>query len=405
MTPTPWARLCAAAAIMSVASFSKAGVWGSQPVISVAGDYYTNPALIDLPDTSESHGSLLVDAPTSYVGDAYKLTVLPSFRLSNAPGYSYLDSNYAHVNVSNEFDTARSTVVITGAVARDSSLYHDYLLNGATGVRRDSVLADLNWDRQFTERFDLDTDVTWTRVRFGEAVGVATLTDYKYANIAPALNWALSETTKLTVSAGFGRYDSLDGITQSTSANLQVGMTKQVSELWTLSAAAGYSRAENRYNLTEYVFEFTPVGILIVPVPFSAKSAQNGGVYALSASHRTELLTLSASASQQWAPTGFAFLSRQKLFELAATYRATERLTVSADVRRLDYDLPQGAKTSVNLDLNYLDLTATWQWTEHWTATATATYVMERYVASDLRLSSTGVSLAFSRHFDWKSFH
>src|SRR5271155_949706 len=129
MTLRRLARLCALAAAMSLANLSGAGVWGSQPVVGIVGDYYTNPALIDIPNAAETHTDLLVDAPTSYVADAYKLTLLPSFRISNAQGYSLLDSNYQHLSISNEFDGPRDTLIATTSAARDSSLYRDFLLS------------------------------------------------------------------------------------------------------------------------------------------------------------------------------------------------------------------------------------------------------------------------------------
>ena len=405
MTSRRMARFCVLAAAMSIAEHCDAGVWGAQPMIGVVGDYYTNPALISVANAAESHGDLLLDAPTSYMGDAYKFSILPSFRLTDSQGYSLLDSNYEHLSISNEFDTPRSSLVLTGSLARDSSLYHDYLLNGSSGVRRDSVLTDLTWSRQFTERVELDTDVNWTRVLYGQAAGVATLTDYKYSSINPMLSWAQSERTKLNLSAGIGRYNALDGMTQSTNANLQAGLVRQVSEIWTLSASAGYSRAINRDNLTEDELEFTSAGIVVVPVPFTVKSTQNGSIYSFTLDRKTPLATFTATASRQLAPTGFAFLSREELYELKASYTPTERWTISADARRLTYDLPQGPNRSVNLTLDYLDLAAAWQWTEHWTATVTVTRVMERYVSTDFGIDSSGVSIQISRQFDWKSFH
>src|ERR1700677_92344 len=147
MTPSRVAPFCVLAAAMSIADFSEAGVWGAQPLIGVVGDYYTNPGLISVPNAAESHADLLLDAPISYVGDAYKFSILPSFRLTDSQGYSLLDSNYEHLGVSNEFDTPQGNIVLTGSLARDSSLYQNYLLNGSTGVRRDSLLADLSWSR------------------------------------------------------------------------------------------------------------------------------------------------------------------------------------------------------------------------------------------------------------------
>jgi hypothetical protein len=400
-----WARFCSLAAAMSIAKLSVAGVWGSQPVIGIVAAYYTNPALISVPNSAETHGDLLVDAPTSYIADAYKLSILPSVRLSNVQGYSFLDSNYEHLSISNEFDTPSDTIVLTSSLARDSSLYHDYLLNGSIGVRRDSLLTDLSWSRQLSERMELDTDASWTRALYGQAVGTATLTDYKYTSLNPTLSWSKSERTKLTFSAGVGRYNSLDGMTQSTNANLQVGLVKQLSEIWSLSASAGYSRANNRDNSVEDVLELTPFGFIVIPIPVTINSAQNGSIYSFTLSRKTPLATLSGSASRQLAPTGFAFLSREELFELKATYTPSERWTLSGDARRLSYNLPQGPTTSVNLNLVYFDLSAAWQWTEKWTATVKATRVMERYVGTGFDIDSSGVSIEISRQFDWKAFH
>ncbi|MGO9513661.1 MAG: hypothetical protein ACLP2F_08475 [Steroidobacteraceae bacterium] len=391
---------------MSIASPARAGVWGTQPVLGVSGDYSTNPGLLYQPntDTAETHAALLVDAPTTYVGDAFKLSILPSFRLSDSRGYSQLDSDYEHLNVSGEFDTERSVFTATGALARDSTLYHDYLLNGSTAGRRDSASADLNWDRKLTERVEIDTDVLSTRVRFAEPVGTATLTDYKYTSITPTLAWNESERGKLTLAASVGRYNSLDGLTESTNGNLQVGYVKQLSEIWSLSASAGYSRANNRADTREEVLEFTPEGPIIVLIPITVKSTQNGSVYNVTLSRQSALLLVTASASRQLAPTGFAFLSRQDNYELKATYNQSPRWTFAGDVHRITYQQPNTSGPSTNLNVTYLQLSAAWLWTEHWTVTMNATRVMERYSSpSTISVSASGVSIELSRQFNWKS--
>jgi hypothetical protein len=204
------------------------------PVFGIAGDYATNPALMDLPHTADANGALLLDAPTTYNGNAFEFLVLPSFRLSNAAGYSSLASDYEHLNVKGELDTERSVLSATAGIAQDSSLYQDYLSDGNMGVRRDTVTGDLNWDRSLTERIDFTADANWTKVRYGHALGVATLTDYKYLNLSPTLTWLSSERDKLTLATNVARYNSLDGTTTSRSANLQVGFTHQLSEIWTV---------------------------------------------------------------------------------------------------------------------------------------------------------------------------
>jgi hypothetical protein len=399
------ARICLLAAAMSIASVGKAGVWGTQPVLGVSGDYSSNPALLDLPDTAETHAALLLDAPTTYVDNAFKVSFLPSFRLSNSRGYSSLDSDYEHLNVRGEFDTDLSVFTATGGVARDSSLYHDYLLSGSTGVRRDTATADLNWDRQLTERLEVNTDLNSMRVRYAQAAGISTLIDYKYTSLTPTLAWAQTERLKFTVSANGGRYDSLNGQTESTSASLQLGFTKQLNEIWSLSASAGDSRANNDLHTDQEEIEFNPQsGLFFVLVPITVKSTQNGSVYSVNLSRQAQLLLLSAVASRQLTPTGFAFLSRQDNYELKATYNPSERWTLSGDAHRVKYQQPEYTGAIIDINVTYLQLSAAWQWTEHWTLTMNASRVMERFGAPDVGVASSGVSVEFSRQFNWKQF-
>lgn len=396
---------CCWGAAVVLANLAKAGVWGSQPVIGLAGDYYTNPALLTIPNSAESHGDLLLDAPTSYVGNAYKFSVLPSFRFSNAQGYSALDSDYEHLNLINEFDGPLSTLTVNAGASRDSSLYRDYLLDGSTGVRRDGILGDVNWDRQLTERLEFNADGSWTRVQYGHAAGVGTLVDYKYASLAPTLNWLESERAKLTFAAGVGRYDSLNGLTRSLNESAQLGFIDKLTERWTLTAAAGYSHASNSANERVPEIVFTPFGPEIVLVPEEFRSSQNGSVYNVAAERQGERWTLDASVSRQLLPTGFAFLSQQQSYELKYTWNATERWVLSGDVRRLSYRQPEALNEPIlDVNISYLTLSAVWQWTEHWTASFMVTRVMEHYSNPSRGLDSSGVSVEVARHFDWKSF-
>jgi hypothetical protein len=393
---------------MCAASLSEAGVWGSAPVLGVSADYSSDPGLLALPDTAETHGALLVDAPTSYNGDAFKFSILPSFRLSDSPGFSSLDSDYAHLNARSEFDTERTALTATAGVARDSSLYHDYLLSGSTGVRRDTANVDLNWDRQLTERFDVDTDVNSMRVRYGAAETGGSvrsaLTDYKYTSISPTLAWNESERGKVTLGASAGRYDSLDRTTESSNVNLQLGFSEQLSEIWTVNASVGYSHATNRIDTLEEGIILTQDGPAIVFFPVRMTSAQNGTIFSANVTRQTGLLLLTAVASRQLVPSGFAFLSRQETYELKANYAMSERWSFSANGRRLNYQQPANGGGDATLVITSLSASAAWRWTEHWTATLSCSRVMEHYGQPIIDVSATGVSLELSRQFNWNTF-
>jgi len=393
------------AAVATASPAAKAGVWGSQPDVGIAADYNSNPALLNLGNTAESHGALILDGPTSYVGDAFKFSVLPSFRLSNSQGYSSVDSDYEHLTTSVEFDTERDVVTTSAGLARDSSLYHDYLLSNSTGVRRDNFNGDFNWDRKLSERLEWDTDLNWSRVRYDESdvPGAAVLTDYKYTSISPSLSWAQSELGKLTATAAVGRYDSLDGKTQSRSANLQFGFTRQLSEIWSLTASGANSRAENRADGETCDPVYLQFGICL-PIPATIETNQNGEIFAVNLLRQTSLWYLNATASRQLLPSGFAFLSRQDSYELKGTYTATARLTLSGDVHRIDYEQPVTGGGTSDLKVTTESLSAAWLWSEHWTLTLSLNHVLESYGTPRIRPTNSGATLLLSRQFDWKSF-
>src|ERR1700692_1731916 len=167
-----------AAAAMCMASSAKAGIWYTDPVLGVAGDYSSNPGLLYTHHTGETHGAVLIDTPTTYHADAVSFSLQPSFRISDSTGYSSLASDYERLTASGEIDTERNTLSARGQVSRDSSLYYDYGFNGSTGVRRDTALAGVTWIRALTERMNFNLDVSSSRVIYGVSNSFATLTDY-----------------------------------------------------------------------------------------------------------------------------------------------------------------------------------------------------------------------------------
>jgi hypothetical protein len=401
-----WSALASlyAAAAMLHSSGARAGVWGVDPVLGVVGDYASNPALLVVPHTAETNGAVLIDAPTTYNGNAFEFFVVPSFRLGDSKGYSSLASDYEHLNVKSEFDTERGMFTAAAGIARDSSLYHDYLTDGSTGVRRDTVTADLNWDRLLTEHVDFDADVNSQQVRYAEGVGPQTLVDYKYTSLTPNLGWKTSEQNKFTVAATVGRYDSLNGSTESRSANVQVGFIRQLSEIWSMTATAGYSRALNRLDIVEPELVFTSTGLGIEYVPIRLESSQNGAVYSVNVARQGTRLLLNASASRQLTPSGFAYLSRLDLFDAKASYALSARWLVAAEGRYSKTQNPQLQSSVEDITVKNIALTANWSWTERLTLSMSASRVTERLQSPNFNLSSNEVTITLSRQFKHINF-
>src|ERR1700728_838037 len=101
-------------AVMCFAESAKSGVWVTDPVLGLAGEYNSNPALLYVDHSAETHGAVLIDLPTVYHADNVRLSILPSFRIANSSGYSSLASDYEHLTMSGEIDSERNSLTLTG---------------------------------------------------------------------------------------------------------------------------------------------------------------------------------------------------------------------------------------------------------------------------------------------------
>jgi hypothetical protein len=136
----------------------------------------------------------------------------------------------------------------------------------------------------------------------------------------------------------------------------------------------------------------------------TAESNQNGTIFSVNLNRQTSRLSLTALASRQLAPTGFAYLTRQNSYELTATYAASDRWNVSGDLHRIEYGNPEGNAAALHITVDYATVSAVWRWTENWTLSLSATRVVERYGTPSIGVANSGVSISLLRKFDWKSF-
>ena len=402
MTRRPWALIYP---LLSAAMFRTesvaAGVWETDPVIGAAAEYSTNPALLYVPHSSETDGAVLIDAPTTYHADDESLSIQPSLRFANRSGYSSLTSDYEHLTAAGELDTELGALTATGEIARDSSLYSTYALNGSAGVRRDTTSADAGWTHAFTERLGFSWDINSSRVIYDQPSTFATLSDYHYTSASPTLSWSADERTVLKLLAGVGFYDSTDRQTKSVNSNAQIGVVRQLTELWTLTASVGYSRETNSVSTDEYV----PVYIGPFLIGFEQEfvhltSTESGTVFSASLSRKGELLSMTASASRSVVPTGFAFLATQTTYAIGFDYPRTERWKFDGGVQRTTSREPEELGTIIDDSYLSYSLSAAWLVTEKWTLRLQASKVAARYSPPDVNVASTGVSLQLTRKFN-----
>ncbi len=290
--------------------------------------------------------------------------------------------------MSGELDAERDILALTSQVAQDSSLYYQGGFNGSTGVKRDTLLGDLNWQHSFTERSNFGFEATSSRVNYGHSSNLLSLVDYRYTSVTPSLSWNSSERTTLSVLGGGGFYNSTDGTTKSVNSNLQFGVARQVTELWAVNAKAGLSRE------TDTFYEYYGPYLLD-----TFRSTTNGTVFTGTITRQGSRLNLNASASRSLVPSGYAFLSKQSAYTLGFQYLWTERWTIIGHAQRVSAVEEQAFGAPIDQTFWNFGLSAAWMFTEKWTLSLTATKVSIRY-SSTFDAASTGLNLQLSRRFN-----
>jgi hypothetical protein len=383
-----------------------AGPWNIEPLVGVSTDFETNPLLHQFGSESEEHIAALLDFPLHYDGDATEFSVRPYGRLSNSQGYSSLASNYAHLDSTAQFTNELGSTTLQANVARDSSLYYVGALVSGIGVARNTESTAGDWNRLLTERSQLQFDVSWVKVHYDEpsvsAEQAYNLVDYRYLSGGPTFSYSVNEIDTFKLLANVGRYQSLDGITESKSDSLQAGFVHPLSEIWTLAINAGYSQSTNTEKVLDQLLYYF-YGVVSYET-FSSK--QNGTVYTATVTRQGERVNLTGSISRALQPTGFAFLSRQDSINLAGTYTRSERWDFALGASWQRAISPQESAGVAQLNGNefavrYLNaqFTANWHLTPQWVATLRATRITQEYGPPSVSGASSGLDIDITRHF------
>jgi hypothetical protein len=370
-----------------------------EPLLGVASEYSSNPYLLSAGERAVSDVAVLLNAPINYDLDSTHFSLVPSIRYSDSGGsYASLASNYFHLNATAVFSGDVDSLSMKAGFGRDSSLYQNGLSSNGIGVRADSSSAGVDWQRAMTERFQLDLTANWARVLYDQSAASTGLVDYRYVSGGPSATFAVSERGKFQVLASAGQYEALDGITKSRNYNLQLGFDRQLTEIWTLSTSLGYAKSYNSQEIFYGPFfigtiEFGPYLLGTV------ESEQKGPVYNASLTRRGERLTVTASASRAFLPSGFEYLSRQDIAELSLNYTRSERWTFGAKVDYQNTATPYSNGALLAVRYFSGQLSADWHWTQNWVISLHTTWVGSKYQMPAISAQSTGASLEISRQF------
>ncbi len=386
--------MCMATAGALFAQAAAAEPWSTEPRVGVAAEYASNPLLRGADGRAETHAAALLDLPVRYDGDGVEFAFVPDGRISDSRGYSSLASDYLHVNSDLKFIGERGSAALQAGVARDSSLYAFGNQFNAIGVRRDTASLGGNWIQAVTERSKWELDAAWMHVRYGDAGNLGFLDSYRYLSAGPTYSFAATERDTLNLSANYGHYQALSGLTESKSETLQAGYLRQLSETWSLNASAGYSRSKDSQKIFFGTFYLGSTG-----------TNQNGGVYSASVARKGENLSVSAGLSRALQPTGLAFLSRQDSVTVNLAYTASERWDFSLagtwqrNVNPLIGSQIAAGPQESTARYTSVQWTANWHWTQQWVASLHLLRIGDRYGPPTISAASSGASLEISRQF------
>lgn len=377
---------CVGSAPLFIGGTASAGQWTSEPNVGLSSEYSSNPELRIQNAAAETHAALTVYAPAYFRTETFNFSILPRFRLSDSRGYESLASNFAHLDLQAVRISELGSLTASAGYARDSSLYRDTLsLTGTLGVRRDTKSAGLDWQQTLTERTNLDVGGAWTEARYDQPPGATSLTDYRYSSFSPSLSVAVSERDKLQVLGSLGRYESLDGTTQSQSTDLRLGFQRQAGERWSVFASAGLSRANNRINR-----------FIIGPV----ESTQTGTVYDLRATRQATRFSVVAEATRSLRPSGYAFLTRETSYEISGNYALSEHLGLSGGARWQETANPQfGSQPRLDGRSINFRMALAWQWRANWYLQSATSHIHQDYGQAQNSAAANGVSVEVFHSF------
>ncbi len=221
-----------AVSILCAAGRATAGPWSTQPAIGLIAEYASNPTLQAPPaDRSQTSEAIIADLPVNYDLDWLHFLLAPHIRYSDRAGYSSVTSNYYHLDSSLQIADPLGSLTFTGAYYRDSSLLYAAEVANGIGVRRDTSSQDVNWLHALTERVQFQADLSTARTTYGQSTEFATLVDYRYSTLSPAIIYAATERDTVRLVGSTSRYDALNHSSSSESNNLQLGLDHRLSEL------------------------------------------------------------------------------------------------------------------------------------------------------------------------------
>jgi hypothetical protein len=362
------------ATILSPTAF--AASIGSESSIGLAADANSNPYLLTSDAKAAESAAFLLNVPITYNGDENTIDLTPRVRLAETHGDEQLLSNYQYLDADWHFSGDLTTLNASAGWHHDSTLYNvfeDGALKGRT-IDRQEDIASLGWQRQLTERSDLQLTGSYDRIHY-DAAAEQTLASYDYWQGSIEYDHQLSERWQGSLIGGYGTFELIESNYRSQQEFAQVALSRQLSDRWSLKAQLGYSWVQDRLVQPEL---YCPVSLIfcyfgIYPyeiVQVTSHSSGNSPNGQVTLERRYQRTTVDVSASRAIEPSGLGALVAQTDLSTTLSYQLSERWQLSARIHGAALanttSNPVSESEIGNRRYADLDLAGNWQWSEHW---------------------------------------
>lgn len=398
-------RWCAHAAVCGVWLLPLGTALGdtlsSESSVGLSSAYASNPFMVPSGAHAAESVALLANLPATYTSDSQSFDLVPRLRFAETHGDEALLSNYQYLDSVWRINNALNRFTVSADWHYDSTLYNPFENTAALGrsLRRQEDFANLDWQRDLTERSDLHFSGSWDKVNYSQSEDTG-LNSYSYGQAVLQFDHKLNERWQWTSSIGVGRYELIGQSYRSDNRFVQTALIRQLSERWSMTAQVGYSYLSSSgqgYTCCEILLG--PNGYYLQPIPYSQSASHGSGNYVLSFERKSERLVLDLAASRAIQPSGLGALLTQDDVSLKASIPWTERWTLAGTLHgsRLTEPLQQfdlGTRRYADLDLS-----ANWLWTEHWTLQLQGSYLWQRQISGGPSVSGTAIYLNLLRPF------
>ena len=316
-----------------------AAEWQFTPNSRVTSGYTGNPRFLAEGGDDELQNGAEIGALLNSRTERLQLSIVPRATFSRFQSDETLDTNNQYLGMTSAWQTERVLWKGNAQFTHDSTQTSEL---GTTGLiqgnsRRELAAVGAGGTWTVYENFSSGANVQWNDVHYADAESSG-LEDYSRSSASLFATAAISDRTKLTLSAQGGRLESASRSQPTTDSGLTLGLNHTLGPQWSLSVAAGPSWAD------------------------SGLETLQGTLYSADVTRQGELTQFAAGVSRRLEPVGTGFLTLSEAFTLSVTRRMTETLSVMLSGQATRYRELFNDSSAGGRDTRYAGATGSLNW-------------------------------------------